>query len=1108
MAPPLSSRSTSSLNQPQPRRQAMRENAGPKQAAIRTSTSSPSQAENRNTEFHTHQSDRVDQDLRAQLERQLERESEQSIEVRRREMRQQPQPQHQHPRPGQAGLNRQSASITVADIKQYVRDFAGKLVHRFGTNSDTHRRFAQLLSSQTPSRDLLPDIVSLFGNGSDLFRDFQAHTNTFDQYRRLIRDQDFRRNNRQSQALQTTPRKAHRPARSNGNNNSRNYDGASTDGDDDGDDSDGSYDDGDGAIYDPNGPSAFSMLKDSQHKEIQKLLSMPEIDIAPGQRKNTPAAMSCKLLPHQRVSLTWMTQQELDQHKKGGLLADTMGLGKTIQALALILDRPSTNHSRKTTLIVAPLALLKQWEQEIQTKVKPRYKLKTIIYHGRARLGMTVTRLLEYDVVLTTYGIIRSESYDRKKTSRPIINAYFYRVILDEAHNIKNRLAKSSIAAAQIQAEYRWCMTGTPFMNRTEEIYSLLRFLRIKPYNVWEKFNEDIDKPIKSLDEDFQGVAMQKLQALFRSITLRRTKTSILDDKPILDLPELVRVEAMTVFNDEQKAFYDALEKKQQLKVNAFVKAGTLARKYTYILVLLLRLRQACCHPHLIRDFGIPEGAQLTSDEMRDLAKQLKKRVVETLKGQTEFDCPVCGDATEDPLIIYPCGHLICSTCFSALMEIRNPMDEKQCQCYYPNCISEIDPEGVICHCFFVEVHMPEKYDSEASEDDLEDESDGFKSLDEDDDIDARGNLKGFIASDSEIDYEDGSEEDEDEDRKIQDEDDSGCLDANDGKLFTEPKLKELSVSRDEISKVAPKEESTENSIPDSDNESMPDLEDVWRRRSKMARPKSEPEPTKRETTPHSISNSQTSVKREADSQSKRKRSSGKEVNRPRKKSKRNDGASRKRRKGKKKEFVSLAALKKASSSNAAAKAKYLKQLRRDWVPSAKIEKTMELLQEIRANNPKEKTLIFSLWTSFLDLLEIPIHDEGFQYTRYDGTMLPNARDAAVKAFMDNPDMQIMMISLTAGNTGLNLMKATQVIILEPFWNPFVEEQAIDRAHRIGQKNKVTVHRLLVENTVEDRIRALQESKRQLVNTALSEEGAQGVSRLSINELKGLFGLK
>ncbi|OTB13127.1 hypothetical protein K445DRAFT_24943 [Daldinia sp. EC12] len=865
-----------------------------------------------------------------------------------------------------------------------------------------------------------------------------------------------------------------------------------------------------------------------QQKELDNLLSMPEIDIPPEQRKGTPAAMSCTLMEHQKVCLTWLIQQEEDAHKKGGILADTMGLGKTIQALALILARPSRDRAHKTTLIVAPLSLLKQWEREIQTKVKPAYKLKTVILHGQAKRGMTVPRLLTHDVVLTTYGTVLSE-YKALRDSRkkPLIladDATFHRVILDEAHTIKNRRALSTKAACRIKSTYRLCMTGTPFMNKAEEIFPLIHFLRIKPYNEWETFKWEITKPLKSWNEDFHDTAMRKLQALFRSITLRRTKTSMLDGKPILRLPALVKEEVMTKFNKDQQEVYKALEEKQQLKVNEFLKAGTTMKKYTYILLLLLRLRQACCHPHLIRDFGIPEGVQLSSDEMRELARKFKPGVVRRLKSLNEYECPLCYEKVENPLIIYPCGHLICSTCFSVMMEIQDPDSEQQRFCLHEDCNSEIDSKNIICHFSFLEAHMPEKLgldDSDGSDDD----SDGFESFDEsDDEIDARGNLKGFIVSGDEDEEEEEEEEeeetegkedeDEDEDEQVKEEkqeeekevkkEEKGISDVDEASNSGEANLMQHSISAD-----ANEEFVKGKSAEDSDNDSLMSLEEIWKRLDAMRslNKDTSAQSNKRKAPSDSSSEIDADRKKSPRGGDKRKRP-GREDATKSKKRKTNSGASKKQRRSGKKKFMSLAALKKASSTNAAAKAKYLKRLRKDWVPSAKISKTMEILEAIREKNPKEKTLIFSLWTSFLDLLEIPIHDQGFNYTRYDGTMHHRDRDAAAKKFMNKPEVQIMLVSLSAGNAGLNLTAATQVIILEPFWNPFVEEQAIDRAHRIGQKNEVTVHRVLIEGTVEDRIRVLQEKKRRLVNTALSEEGAQGVGRLSLSELKGLFGCR
>ena len=224
---------------------------------------------------------------------------------------------------------------------------------------------------------------------------------------------------------------------------------------------------------------------------------------------------------------------------------------------------------------------------------------------------------------------------------------------------------------------------------------------------------------------------------------------------------------------------------------------------------------------------------------------------------------------------------------------------------------------------------------------------------------------------------------------------------------------------------------------------------------------------------------------------------------RPKKKNKRGKGKS----KAKAKPKVTLAQLKKDSLRNKAAKQKYLRRLRKTWITSAKIEKTLELISDIAVKDPTEKILIFSQFTSLLDLLEVPMYERKMKYQRYDGSMSMGDRADAVEKFMDTADQRIMLLSLKAGNAGLNLAKASQVIILDPFWNPYVEEQAIDRAHRMPQNREVTVHRVLVPETVEDRICEIQDKKREMIDTALDERSSKNLTRLDARELRFLFGM-
>ena len=187
--------------------------------------------------------------------------------------------------------------------------------------------------------------------------------------------------------------------------------------------------------------------------------------------------------------------------------------------------------------------------------------------------------------------------------------------------------------------------------------------------------------------------------------------------------------------------------------------------------------------------------------------------------------------------------------------------------------------------------------------------------------------------------------------------------------------------------------------------------------------------------------------------------------------------------------------------------------MRRLWdqskdVSSAKLDKTMETLNAIMNDPEGEKVLVFRQWTSLLDLLELQIDQAHWGYRRYDGSMNASMRNDALDDFRDpRKNVRIMLVSLKAGNAGLNLSTASQVIMLDPFWNPYIEEQAVDRAHRLGQTRPVKVHRMLVQETVEDRIIALQEKKRAMISEALDEAAGQNIARLGVRELAYLFGV-
>ena len=246
----------------------------------------------------------------------------------------------------------------------------------------------------------------------------------------------------------------------------------------------------------------------------------------------------------------------------------------------------------------------------------------------------------------------------------------WYRVIIDEAQCIKNKNTKAAVGAAMLQAKTRFCMTGTPMMNNVTELFSLIHFLRIKPYCEADRFSKDFTRPLKGNSESAKTKAMRQLQALLKAILLRRTKKSQIDGKPILDLPERTTEPCHAAFSEDEATFYSALESRTQLQFNKFLKAGTVGRNYSNILVLLLRLRQACCHPHLIKDFGQASAAtDIDPEEMKKLAKELAPDVVARIKDQSRLnddaalECPVCMDLAENATICKFISNLILLPC-------------------------------------------------------------------------------------------------------------------------------------------------------------------------------------------------------------------------------------------------------------------------------------------------------------------------------------------------------------------------------------------------------------------------------------------------------------
>ncbi|KAK4189610.1 DNA repair protein RAD16 [Podospora australis] len=175
-----------------------------------------------------------------------------------------------------------------------------------------------------------------------------------------------------------------------------------------------------------------------------------------------------------------------------------------------------------------------------------------------------------------------------------------------------------------------------------------------------------------------------------------------------------------------------------------------------------------------------------------------------------------------------------------------------------------------------------------------------------------------------------------------------------------------------------------------------------------------------------------------------------------------------------------------------------------NWTSSSKIELLVHELHKLRSDNASHKSIIFSQFTTMLQLLEWRLRRAGITTVMLDGSMSPAQRQASIKHFMENPDVECFLVSLKAGGVALNLTEASRVFIVDPWWNPAAEWQSADRCHRIGQTRPCTITRLCIEDSVESRMVLLQEKKTNMINSTINSDDA-AMDSLSPEDLQFLF---
>jgi DNA repair protein RAD5 len=676
----------------------------------------------------------------------------------------------------------------------------------------------------------------------------------------------------------------------------------------------------------------------------------------------------------------------------GGILADSMGLGKTVICIALIakdIEKNQLNsslkfscdslkessqgqqsssdiNSKKTTLIVAPLSLIAQWEEEIKTKSS----MSCIRYYGEQAKRITSSQISSTDIVITTYGMVQScfsNDRDSDVGGAVLFTHHFRRVILDEAHLVKNPFTNASKACCSIIADRRWAVTGTPISNSLQDIYGLIKFLHHEPwaqFSFWKKAIRDTNSTQEKKnnnDNATQNTEICRLKQMLSPLLLRRTKDTLINGKKILTLPPVDAKVVSVDFSEEERIFYDALLSRSLSVFDGFVQSGTASKSWFQIFSLLQRLRQACDHLALTiktrlvdevdsdsspKNIGNAEAyGQNAQDDrfLNDLLNSVSSKVlcdeacnslsysqsiVETLtqciQNNKELgdECAICLESLKiDDLAITSCSHVFCRSCLGGILEKSG---EKSISC--PMCTTTISEQTIISskqkHGTFNERPM---YNCQ---------------LNTKDNVDAKDILRSAL---------------------------EGKCSSKMAAIFSE-------------------------------------IDDIW------------------------------------------------------------------------------------------------------------------------LKDPGSKILIFSQYLGMFDLLQNELSKRGIISYRLDGKMSLNERRNTLHSFsnlqtLSSPDQAkstsniqrgaVLLASMKACGVGMNLVAASSVFIVDPWWNDAMESQCVARIQRIGQKAPIVrVRKFVVKNSVEEKIVKMQERKKGMVDDILSDDvtGAKSSINPSLEDMKDIFG--
>ena len=734
--------------------------------------------------------------------------------------------------------------------------------------------------------------------------------------------------------------------------------------------------------------------------------------------------------------------QRASKGSRGGILADEMGLGKTIMVASLLHANRTSDPGEeseveddtvemgdettkrkgtakqtslasafaasassvdqrkallkasvskgKASLVVAPMSLIGQWRDELIRASAPG-SLTPVLYYADTK-GDLLAQLEsgKVDVVITSYGTLVTE-YRRfldgggaanrhLSSTAPLYCIDWLRVILDEAHNIKNRSTMNARACCDLVSRRRWALTGTPIINRLTDLFSLLKFLRVEPWGDFSFFNSFVCKPFQAKSTK----ALDVVQVILESVLLRREKRmKDKDGKPIVELPPKTIEVRELEFTELERKIYDNVYRRAYLQFATMKANGTVTRNFSVIFSVLMRLRQAVCHPALVLKANKAKAKAQRSDSG-------------TATGKDEVDA-TAGDDDDD--------------------------------------------------------------DADAAEFSLDTADHGGDSTPGTEDL--RELVAQFQTSSSDGDGCEESYSKQTVDRLLREMHGTDAEDSGESECpicFEDPQVSPCYLPRCMHSACKAcvvgylrqcREKGEEAACPTCRTGPVEETDLIEAIRT---RPVTPPPSDNTPTHPYTTT---------------------------------------------------------AAAVGGTPATIYVRNNVRS---STKVTALLSHLNAIRASEGAFKGVIFSQFTSFLDLLEPILARYRFRFLRLDGSTPQKQREKLLVEFQSpssGHETLLFLISLKAGGVGLNLTAANKIWLLDFWWNSSIENQAIDRIHRLGQTKPVSVFRYLVKDSIENRILLIQKRKDMLVRHALQHKGGQekeGGKSETLENLELLFG--